>query len=78
MLVGAPRGETGSKGGEGPVRLLDVDTWGLAGFQNEFVRRFMLAADKVRRSIWEFMNNADGPAFLERELVGWVPVGQSS
>ena len=24
----------------------------------------------VRGGIWEFMNNADGPAFLERELVG--------
>ena len=29
----------------------------------------MLAAD-VRGGIREFMNNADGPAFLERELVG--------
>ena len=24
----------------------------------------------VGDGIWEFMNNADGPAFLERELVG--------
>jgi hypothetical protein len=30
----------------------------------------MLAADVVWSGIWEFMNNADGPAFLERELVG--------
>ena len=30
----------------------------------------MLAVDVVRGGIWEFMNNADGPAFLERELVG--------
>ena len=30
----------------------------------------MLAADVVRDGIWEIMNNADGPAFLERELVG--------
>ena len=31
---------------------------------------FMLAADMVGGGIGEFMNNADGPAFLERELVG--------
>ena len=28
------------------------------------------ARDVVRGGIWEFMNNAGGPAFLERELVG--------
>ena len=31
-LAGAARGETGSKGGGGRVRLLDADTWELAGF----------------------------------------------
>ena len=30
----------------------------------------MLAADVVGGSIREFVNNKDGPAFLERELVG--------
>ena len=70
MLAGAARGETGSKGGGGPVRLSDVDTWELAGFQNELIRHFMLAADVVGVGIREFMNNVDGPAFLERELVG--------
>ena len=30
----------------------------------------MLAADVVGGGIREFMNNVDGPAFLERELVG--------
>ena len=30
----------------------------------------MLAADVVGGGIREFMNNADGPAFLEMELVG--------
>jgi hypothetical protein len=30
----------------------------------------MLAADVVGGGIWEFVNNMDGPAFLERELVG--------
>ena len=34
------------------------------------IRRFMFAADVVWGSIREFMYNADGPAFLERELVG--------
>ena len=63
-------GKTGSKGGGGPVRLSDVGTWELAGFQNELIRRFMLAANVVGGGIWEFMNNTDGLAFLERELVG--------
>ena len=47
MLAGAARGETGSKGGGGPVRLSDVDTRELVGFQNELICRFMLAADVV-------------------------------
>ena len=29
------------------------------------------ARDVVRGGIWEFMNNAGGPAFLERELMGF-------
>ena len=32
--------------------------------------RFMLATDMVGGSIQEFVNDMDGPAFLERELVG--------
>ena len=52
------------------MRLSDVDTWELAGFQNKLIRRFMLAADGVGDGIQEFVNNMDGPAFLERELVG--------
>ena len=32
VLAGAARGETGSEGGGGQVRLLDVDTRELAGF----------------------------------------------
>ena len=70
MSAGAARGGTGSKGWGGPVRLSDVDTRELAGFQNKLIRHFMLAADMVGGGIWEFMNNADGPAFLEGELVG--------
>ena len=45
MLAGAAKGETGSKGGGGPVRLSDVDTWELAGFQNELICHFMLGED---------------------------------
>ena len=33
VLVGTTRGETGSKGGGGRVRLSDVDTKKTAGFQ---------------------------------------------
>ena len=44
MLAGAARGETRSKGGGGLVRLSDVDTWELSGFQNQLICRFMLAA----------------------------------
>ena len=61
MLAVAARGGTG-RGGGGPVRLSDVDTGELAGFQKKLVRRFMLVADLVRGGIREFMNNADGPA----------------
>ena len=48
------------------------DTWELAGFQNQLICSFMLAADVVGGGIREFFNDMDGPAFLERELVGWV------
>ena len=52
------------------MRLSDVDTWELAGFQNPLICRFMLAADVVGGGIREFVNNTDGPAFLGRELMG--------
>jgi hypothetical protein len=38
----------GSKGGGGQVKLSDIDTRELAGFQNEMICRFILAADMVR------------------------------
>ena len=64
------------------MRLSDVDAGELVGFQNQLIRHFMLAAGVVGGGFREFMNNADGPAFLESELVGLgvdgVPVGQSS
>ena len=52
MLAGTARGGTGSKAGGGPVRLSDVDTKELAGFQNELIRCFMLAADVDGGGIW--------------------------
>ena len=63
-------GRTGSKGGGSLVRLLDVDTWEFVGFQYQLIHRFMLAADVVGGEIWEFMNNADGQAFLESLVMG--------
>ena len=51
------------------MKLSDVYTWELAGFQNQLIRHFMLAVDVVGVGIWEFVSNTDGPAFLERELV---------
>ena len=53
-------GKTRSKGGGGPVRLLDVDTWELVVFQNQLIRCFMLAVDVVGGGIQEFVNNTDG------------------
>ena len=69
MLAGAARGEMGSNGGGGRVRLSDVDTWELAGFLNQLICRFTLVVDKVGGGMQEFVNNMNGPAFLERELV---------
>ena len=42
MLAGAARGEMGSKGGGGRVRLLNVDTKEFEGFQNELICHFIL------------------------------------
>ena len=60
----------GSKGGGGQVWLSDVDTWELAGFQYQLICCFMLALDVVMGGIRKFVNSTDGPASLERELVG--------
>ena len=76
VLAGTTRGERGSKGGGGRVRLLDVDTRELTGFQKELVCRFILAVDMVGGGIREFVNDTDGPAFLENEL-RWFWMGTS-
>ena len=54
----------------GRVRLSYVDTWELAGLQNELICRFILVVDMAGGGIWKFVNDMDRPAFLERELVG--------
>ena len=43
----------------------------ILGLKYELVCRFELAADMVGGGIRELMNDADGPAFLERELMGF-------
>ena len=68
VLAGATRGEKGSKSGGGRVRL-----WELVGFKDKLIYHFVLAADMIGGgggSIREFVNDKDGPAFLERELMG--------
>ena len=52
------------------MRLSDIDAWDMAGFQNQLINCFILVPDVVEGGIREFVNNTDGPAFLERELVG--------
>jgi hypothetical protein len=62
--------EKGSKGGGDRVRLLDVDTGRLSGLKHKLIRHSKFMADMVRVGIGEFVNDTDGPAFLERELIG--------
>ena len=69
VLAGATKGEKGSKGGGGRVRLPDVDTGRLSVLKYKLCR-FKLAMDMVEGGIREFVNDTDGPAFLKRELLG--------
>ena len=48
--------------------LLVVNTWRLSGLKYKLIYHLKLVADMVL--IREFVNDADGPAFLERELMG--------
>ena len=70
MLAGAARGKKGSKGGGGQVRLSNNGIRELVGFKDELLRRFILAVNTVGGSIREFVNDTDGPVFLESELMG--------
>ena len=60
MLAGAASGVKGSKGSY-------LET---AGLKYKLICCFKLAAGMVGDVIREFMNEADRPAFLERELMG--------
>ena len=68
-------GKTGSKGGGDPVRLSDVYTWELVGFQNQLIRRFMLVADVISGSLW--VTQMDQHSW-KGSWWDWVLVGQSS
>ena len=57
MLAGAGRGEKGSKGRGDRVMLSNVDTEELAGFKDELICLFILAADMVGGGIWEFVTD---------------------
>ena len=52
------------------MRLSDVDTGGLSELKYKLICCFKLAADMVESGIREFVNDTDGQAFLERELMG--------
>ena len=64
------------------MRIPDVDTGRLLGLKYKLICHFKSAANMVGGGIRKLVNDADGPAFLERELIGLgvdgVPVGQSS
>ena len=46
------------------MRLPDIDTRRLSGLKYKLVSCFELAADMVGGGIGDFVNDADGPAFL--------------
>ena len=59
------------------MRFLDVDTRRLSGLKYKLICSFKLVADMVGRGIKLFVNDMDGPAFLERELMGLGVDGRS-
>ena len=52
------------------MRLPNIDTGRLLGLKYKLMCRFKLAVDMVGVGITEFANDTDGPALLERELMG--------
>ena len=70
MLAGAARGEMGGKDGRNQVRLLEVDTGRLLGLKYKLICHFKLVADLVGGDIREVVNDMDGSAFLEKDLMG--------
>ena len=55
--------------------MLILGDWRLTGFKYKFKCRFKLVADVVGDDIQEFVNDTDGQAFLEKELIGLGMVG---
>jgi hypothetical protein len=53
------------------VRLLDNSTRRLLGLKYKLLCCLELAVDIVGGGIREFLNDADRPVFLERELMGF-------
>ena len=75
VLAVATRRQTGSKGWGGWVRLSDVDTRELVGFQNKLLCHFILEVDMFGGRIQKFVIDKDRPVFLGRKLVGLVVDG---
>ena len=50
--------------------LSTVDTRRLTGLKYKLICRFKLAVDMVGVASGSFLNNMNGPAFLERQLMG--------
>ena len=59
----------GGGGGGGRVRLSDVDTGRLSRLKYKLVCSLKLGTDIFGGDIREFVNDADRPIFLERELM---------
>ena len=57
------------------MRLSDVDTRELVGFQNKLLCHFILEVDMFGGRIQKFVIDKDRPVFLGRELVGLVVDG---
>jgi hypothetical protein len=70
VLACFARSETGSKGGGGRVRLSNVDTWELAGILELVGMPFRIDDRRGWGGIRKLVDDMDGPAFLERDLVG--------
>ena len=52
------------------MRLLNIDTRRLLGLKYRLICHFKLVTRHGRGGIREFVNDANEPAFLERELMG--------
>ena len=53
-----------------PSEVIDVDNGRLSGLKYKLICHFKLMADMIGGGIQEIVNDMDGPAFLERGLIG--------